>query len=452
MKKKLVVIGAGSAMFTQGLIADLLNQLPGGHTWAVALCDIVPETLKGIEFLVKKMAAAKNVCLDVTSSTNRCDLLPDADYVVSTIGVGGRRSWEQDVFIPRKYGIFQPVGDTAMPGGLSRAMRMVPAMIDIVNDVKKLAPSAMFFNYSNPMSIILRALAKTVDFPVTGLCMGTVGSQDYIADTMGYDRSCFTTLAAGINHCTFIYDFRYEGKCVKNEIRQKIETVYVDGFDSKMIDRFHGEKEIELMLSEPFSWFFFLNNGSFPAPGDRHVSEFFTEFFPGGAYYGKKLGVDAYPFEGVIAYGDAIHNKAMETAHSLDPLPGDFFTKFGGEHEQLIDIIDSIERDRRDVYYINNPNRGAIPGLPYDAVVEMPATATALGLMPLYMDTFPVELRSHTNRFLAGIELAAEAALRGDRRLLEEAILAGGYITDRGAVTKMTEELLTAQKTHLPQF
>lgn len=439
-------------MFTQGLIADLLNSRPGGYNWSVGLCDIESDVLEGVTLMTKKMAAAKGVALEITSSVDRCDVLPGADYVVSTIGVGGRRAWEQDVFIPRKYGIFQPVGDTAMPGGLSRAMRMVPAMVDILNDVRKFAPNAYFFNYSNPMAIICRALAKSVDFPVTGLCIGTPGSQWYIADYMGYERERFTTMAAGINHCTFIYDFRYDGKCVRDDIRRKVESEYIEDFNSKIIDRFHGKKEVEYFLGEPFAWSFFLRHGAFPAPGDRHITEFFTEYFPGGVYYGKTLGVDAYSFENVIANGDNIHKNTMEFARSPEPLPDDFFSHFHGEHEQLMAIIDSLESDRREVFYVNRINNGAISGLPNDAVVEMPAAVTGLGIMPLYSDAFPFELSCITNRFLTSIELAAEAALRGNRRLLEEAILIGGYISDKGAVARMTDELLIAQKDYLPQF
>ena len=452
MKKKLLIIGAGSAMFTQGLITDLIKKQPGGHTWSIALCDIDRDALEGITLLVKKMLAGSGLEMEVASSTDRCDLLPDADYVVSTIGVGGRRAWEQDVFIPRKYGVFQPVGDTAMPGGISRAMRMVPAMVEMAKDIRRLAPKARFFNYSNPMAVICRALNMTGDAPVTGLCIGTADSEWSIADYMGYERSRFTTLAAGINHCTFIYDFRYDGRCVKDEIRARVEKDYAGFLQTGRLDGLHGDGGAERTLDNPFAWDFFLRYGAYPAPGDRHVSEFFCEYFPGGAYYGKKLGVDVYSLERVIARGDKRHADAMATGRSSDPLPEHYFERSGGEHAQLNAIIDAIERDQRTVFYANLPNRGAVPNLPPWAVLELPSAAGANGLAPLYQAAFPNELACFTNRFLAGVELTAEAALRGDRRLMEEAIMMGGYIADKGAVSKMTDELLLAQKQHLPQF
>jgi len=453
MKKKLVLIGAGSVSFTKGLITDLLNRKPGGHDWTIALCDIDGKVLDGTMRFVKKMVAAKGLDLEVVSSTDRCDLLPGADYVVSTIGVGGRRAWEQDVLIPRKYGVFQPVGDTSMPGGISRAMRMIPAMLAIAIDIKKLAPDARFFNYSNPMAVICRALDKANIFPVTGLCHGSFGIEQYIAKLMGYELDRFTTFAAGINHCTFFYDFRYNGTDVKDEIRARIEKEYRKIHDSNIIDRLHGDsKNVESTLGEPFAWSFFLKYGAFPGPGDRHITEFFTEYFPGGAYYGKKLGIDAYSFEDTIEQGDRHHKEIMELGFSPNPLPDGFFEHEGGEYEQLIAIIDSIELDSRNIYYMNVPNHGAIPNLPHWAVIEMPAAATSGGIMPLYCDNFPDELAAMTNRFLACVELTADAALKGDRKLMEEAIITGGYINDIEAVRKMTDELLITHNEYLQQF
>ncbi len=434
MKKKLVIIGAGSAMFTQGLVMDLIKKKPGGHQWKLALVDIDGEILDDIVKLVTKMLREKEADIELEWSVDRCDCLPGADYIVTTIGVGGRRAWEQDVFIPRKYGINQPVGDTAMPGGISRAMRMIPSMLDIVRDTMRLAPNARFFNYSNPMAIICRAVRKALNYPITGLCIGTVGIEWYIADFMGWDRRRVTSEAAGINHCTFIYDYRLDGREALPMIREKLE------------------KEDPLKLDEPWAWSFFQKYGAFPAPGDRHITEFFTEHFPGGVYYGKKLGYDAFSFEGTINWGDRIYADTIKAARSPEPLGEEFFTHFHGEHEQLMDIIDSTERDLRSIFYMNVQNCGTIPNLPDWAVLEMPAVAGASGPRPVYLDNFPDILAGFTMRFLSTIEIAVDAALKGDRRLMEEAILSGGYISDRAAVHKMVEELLAIHKAYLPQF
>ena len=144
-RKKIVLIGAGSAVFTKGLIADFIQS--GFGSWEIALCDINEEILSSIRRLAEKMVAQKGADIQITASTDRRQLLPGADFVVTTIAVGGRRAWEQDVKIPRKYNIYQPVGDSVMPGGISRAQRMIPVMVEIARDIERLCPEAYFFFY-----------------------------------------------------------------------------------------------------------------------------------------------------------------------------------------------------------------------------------------------------------------------------------------------------------------
>ncbi|NLW87110.1 MAG: alpha-glucosidase/alpha-galactosidase, partial [Planctomycetes bacterium] len=156
-QEKIVLIGAGSAVFTQGLIADLIDR---GWSAELALVDVNGQALEVSRRLARKMVQASGAPVRVSADTDRRKVLPGASAVICTIGVGGRRAWEQDVFVPRKHGIYQPVGDSVMPGGASRSLRMIPAMVEIARDVLDLAPEALFFSYSNPMSTICRAVRK----------------------------------------------------------------------------------------------------------------------------------------------------------------------------------------------------------------------------------------------------------------------------------------------------
>ena len=119
------------------------------------------------------MIVATGASIVLKTAVDRKAVLKGATVVVTTIGVGGRRAWEQDVFIPRKFGLYYPVGDTSGPGGTSRALRMVPAMVDIARDVLDLAPDALFINYANPMAVICRAVHKATGADMIGLCTGT---------------------------------------------------------------------------------------------------------------------------------------------------------------------------------------------------------------------------------------------------------------------------------------
>ena len=149
MQETIVLIGAGSAMFTRGLVADLIH---AGAEADLALVDVDPEALEIAERLTAKMIAARGAPIRLRASVDRRAVLPGATVVICTVGVGGRRGWEQDVFIPRKYGIFAPVGDTVGPGGSSRALRMIPAMVAIAQDALELARTTGGPGCANPGS------------------------------------------------------------------------------------------------------------------------------------------------------------------------------------------------------------------------------------------------------------------------------------------------------------
>ena len=432
MPKKLVLIGAGSAMFTQGLLADIIKEESLGP-WEVGLVDTDPEALTVAYNLAKKMVEVKNADIVIKHSTNRKDFLVGTDIVITTIGVGGRRAWETDVFIPRKYGIYQPVGDTVGPGGISRAMRMVPAMKEIAEDILKLCPDTLFINYANPMTAICRALRKSTGVKVTGLCIGVHQVEKHLAEVLGVPHQEVTSIAVGINHLTFLIDFRHKGENAFAKTRQRAE-------------------ETGRINENPFSWSLFDIYGAYPAVNDRHVVEFFLEKFPNGKYYGKTLGIDVFSVEKTIEMGDSIYAEMAKLSKPEIRLNSEVFSKFSGEHSQTLEIITSIYKDQRKIFSANLPNNGAIPNLPSYAVLEMPAVANGKGFLPLGIDYFPDSLAAIINQRLACVELTVDAALEGDRKLMVEAMLADGAVRNRGTAEKLTDELLKVHKGLLPQF
>ena len=168
-KQKMVLVGAGSAMFTQGIVIDWIKQRPEGE-WEIALVDINPVILEATEKMVRRYMEATDRPAKITAAVDRRDVLDGATIVICTIGVGSRRAWEQDVFVPRQFGINQPVGDSVAPGGVSRAMRMIPPMVAIASDCDRMCPNARFINYGNPMTAVVRALWRKTNVRAVGLC------------------------------------------------------------------------------------------------------------------------------------------------------------------------------------------------------------------------------------------------------------------------------------------
>jgi len=454
--RKIVLIGAGSAMFTQGLVADIIRS-PDLGPWKLGLVDINSSALNVAEKLARRMVKARGANIEIEASTDRREILPEADVVVTTIAVGGRRAWELDVFIPRKYGIYQPVGDTVMPGGISRAMRMIPALVDIARDIKRICPNAWFFNYSNPMTANCWAIRKAAGVPVIGLCHGVFGVERQLAEFIGAPVEEVTSLYAGLNHLTFIFDLRWRGRDAWPLVRARLAQERGQPVDYQSLEQRFGAHPLSKdsafkAADNPFSWSLFEAYGAYPAVNDRHVTEFFPERFPQGSYYGKRLGLDAFSFERTIAEGDRFYAEMEAQALGEKPLDERIFERKPGEHEKLLEILHSIEYDERRIFSANLPNHGAVPNLPYDAILEMPVVATATGLRPLSIPDFPESLAAIINRKIAAIRLTVEAALTGSRKLLVEALLADGAVTDPGIAEKLGEELLEAHREYLPNF
>jgi alpha-galactosidase len=455
MTKKIVLVGAGSAMFTQGLLADLILS-PDLGPWELGLVDVDPQALETAEGLSRRMVESKEAEIAVSASTDRRDILPGADVVVTTIGVGGRRAWEADVFIPRKYGIYQPVGDSVMSGGVSRAMRMIPALVDVARDVKALCPNALFINYSNPMTANCWAIRTATGVPVVGLCHGTFHVERQLAEFIGAPPSEVTSMFVGLNHLTFIYDLRWKGRDAWPLVRARLAKERGQPNDleglGKAFPEMGATSSSFKAADNPFSWSVFETYGAYPAVNDRHVVEFFPERFPGGNYYGKRLGVDVYSVEDTIARGDRIYKDMRAQALGKASFDAQIFERAAGEHEQLLDILRSIGRDERSVYAANLPNRGAVPNLPADAVLELPAVATAGGLRAVQVLDLAPSLAAIVTRKLSAARLTVEAALSGDRRLFVEALLADGAVSDPQVAAKMGDELLQAHREYLPNF
>jgi len=437
MRRKMVLIGAGGLKFTHRIIFELIEdsqRVP----WHIALVDIDPKGLDAAVRITNKMIASKNADIEVSYSTERRDVLPGADYIVTAISVGGRDAEMRDYEITTRHGSLFPSHEYPSPIGMSIAMRMIPVFIEIASDIKKLCPNAHFFNFSNPMTAICTGVKKA-GFPIIGLCHGVKGMQKIISETFaGIDDKKVTNYSVGVNHMTIMTDYLYDGRDAWHILRDKLDE-----------KKRNGEE-----ITEPFGWDFFDENGgrAFPLPGDGHAISYFPERFPGGVYYGKKIGVEIFNFITANIERDEQYKRDVARAYSPEPLPGYFFDGLAGYREEILEIIVSMERDLRRVFSVNVTNNGAIKNLPPDAVVELPAAATAKGLLPLQINGFPDEFAKIIIKLLATADAVAEAALKGDKKLFAEAVLMGGYMMNKIKIQAMVEELISAQRDHLPQF
>ena len=244
--KKITFIGAGSTMFARQVLSALLayKDLP--------VCELVledlDETILAKTFrLVGLMVEQSGHDVRVSMTTDQKTALMGADFVINAIQVGGVDVWHQDIEIPKKYGVDQEVGDTLGPGGIFRALRQIPHTLSIVKDMEELCPEALFINYSNPLAPTTWAVSQASSVRTLGLCYGVSYTIAQLAGYLGIapwiahpsSREKWNQLLsskvpegvectyAGINHMTWLLDFKFQGKDMYPEIRQLTENAAV---------------------------------------------------------------------------------------------------------------------------------------------------------------------------------------------------------------------------------
>src|SRR3954453_13316818 len=183
----IVLIGAGSTVFTPGLMTDLASSRVF-EGWTVHLVDLNADAAETMARLGRRIAAERGADLTFVPQTDRRGAPPGARFGTTTIAVGAAAGWLRDVEVPARHGIEQTVGDSVGPGGVLRALRHVPELVAIATDVAELAPEAYLINYSNPLTANVRAVASRTPVRVVGLCHGTMHTLSAIARDLGVPR------------------------------------------------------------------------------------------------------------------------------------------------------------------------------------------------------------------------------------------------------------------------
>ena len=153
----------------------------------------------------------------------RQETIRDADFVVVMIQVGGLDAFGIDYEVPLKYGVDQCIGDSLGPGGIFRALRTIPVLVDIANDMKELCPDALMLNYANPMAACTWGIGTVPGIQFVGLCHGVQTTMDLIAGYVGIPKDEIDYIAAGINHMAWFLKLEKDGRDLYPILREKFE-------------------------------------------------------------------------------------------------------------------------------------------------------------------------------------------------------------------------------------
>jgi alpha-galactosidase len=427
---KIALIGAGSVVFAKNLIGDILS-FPELADARIALMDIDAARLQTAERMTQKVAAALHAKPAITTHADRRGALAGADYVINTIQVGGYRpSTVIDFEVPKRYNLRQTIADTVGIGGIMRALRTIPVLVDISRDMEAVCPDAWLLNYSNPMAMNCWALSRATAVRTVGLCHSVQGTAMQLAHDIGVPYGEISYQAAGINHMSFYLRFERHGEDLYPLMRKVVSEGRVPG---------NNRVRYEMLM----------RLGYFVTESSEH----FAEYTP---YFIRRDRPDL-----VERFGIPL-DEYISRCESMDKSWGDMKTFFDSDaplasversHEYGALIIHSLETGTPRVAYGNVPNRGLITNLQPGCCVEVPCLVDGSGIQPTLIGDLPPQLAALIMTNVNVQSLAVEAALSGKREHVYQAAMLDPHTAAEltlDEIWALVDELIAAHGDMIP--
>jgi alpha-galactosidase len=427
MNPRVVFIGAGSVEFTKNLLGDILSfpELAGSE---IVLHDIDPERLEAGTAIARWTSDTLGAPASISATLDRRAALEGADYVINMVQVGGHDATLLDFEIPLRHGLRQTIGDTLGIGGIFRALRTIPVMLGVAEDMAEECPDAWLLNYTNPMAMLCWAVydGSSVD-RVVGLCHSVQETTRHLARLVGVPFEDVTFLGAGINHQSFILRFERDGENLYPLLDEAIER------DPELARTVRVELYKRL--------------GYFPTESSEHSAEYVPWF----------MRHDDLVEHFRISVGEYVQ-RSEENLREYERIRAALASGEGFEIERSLEyaslIIDSIETGKERVIYGNVRNSGLIENLPNGCCVEVPCLVDRAGVQPTHVGELPPQLAALNRTFANVCELTVRAALEGKPEHVYHAAM-----LDPNAASSLTldeieavvDELLVAHGAALPE-
>jgi 6-phospho-beta-glucosidase len=417
---KVAVVGAGST-YTPELVSGLARERERLDVSELALMDVDAERLEVVGGLAGRMLDRDGFAgkLELTGELDRA--LDGADFVLVQIRVGGQKARLSDETVPLACGCIGQ--ETTGAGGLGKALRTVPVVLRIAERARELAaPTAWVVDFTNPVGIVTRALLDAGHRAV-GLCNVAIGFQRRFARELGVEPERVLVDQVGLNHLTWIRAVRVDGRDVLPQLlaQQGDELADELGVSRRLLDELGA-------IPSYYLHYFYLH--------DRVLAEQRTGV-------PRAETVAEIERELLELYRDPT---LTEKPALLEQRGGAFYS------EAAIGLIRSLAGGSGEVHVVDVANRGTLAGLAADDVVEVPASVSPDGVVPLPQPTLAPELLGLVQHVAAYERLAAAAATRGDPALVRKALLTHPLVGQAPLAEQLTELLLEAGAEHLPRF
>lgn len=461
MKKiKVVVIGAGSAGFGQGAIADLVASEPLKELdLEIALVDIDQKALDRmhkLSFMIRDYYKSK---AKISATTDRKEAFPGANYVIASVAQKRWDMWEKDFYIPLAYGFRQVFGENGGPGAAFHTLRSLNIMIPIVKDMEKLCPDALLLNFSNPESRVCLGVSKLTGIKVAGLCHGPIETLDRIGEILEKPVEEIELIVGGLNH--FHWALKIIDKKTGKDLYPEID---------KKIDKFDWQADsLTPVLYKLFGLI------TYPAPS--HPGEYlnFAHDIAGPKLIdwgigpvSHKLSATGHDLDYIIEgkfkrpsyelwsqdQADRIEKAINGEIPLTDREPMLNLSLTDTSRELAVPIICDIEFNlNRKELAANVCNTGfAVSNLPEDAIVEVPIIVNSNGIEPEKVGALPEPIAGLCQLQISIQKLLVEAYEKKSKKILFQALIIDPIIDNLKRAREMMETMLKVESDHLPEL
>lgn len=424
---KLAYIGGGSTR-APGCLACLIAQGENFRGSEIVLIDLDPRRLETVRLLAQRMAAAADLDIRFTATTDRAAGLTDCDAVLTSFRPGGFEARYLDESIPLRHGIIGQ--ETQGPGGFFMALRSIHAIKDIIADMERVCPRARLFNYTNPINIVAEAVTHRTDVATVALCEGPLIFPALVAQAAGLDPRGLETTMIGVNHGSWSIRHLHDGE----DFIAKVEAAWEEKRRDPALDAgrrrlLHMTVAEQSIPAEYFKYYYFRDEilrelQASPTTRSQDIMAQVPDFW---AHYEEQA---------------RLPSPKLEAARSRGVLD---------ELEIAIDVIDAVFNDRGEVWPVNVPNRGAIADLADDLVVEVPGYVDRHGVRPLASGRLPRQTAGLVHMLAEYQAATARVGWEGDRRQAIQALAGNPLVLSLAKAEALFDEMAAAHRPYLPE-
>ena len=434
---KIVTIGGGSS-YTPELIEGYIKRKDELPIEEIVLVDIEAgqEKLNIVGEMAKRMIKAAGLDWKVTLTLDRFNALKDADFVTTQFRVGLLDARVKDERIPLSHGILGQ--ETNGAGGMLKAMRTIPVIGSIIEDMRQQCPNAWLINFTNPAGMVTEAAINEFGWERTiGLCNVPITHCMDVSEKLNVEQAELNFQFAGINH---FHWHRVWDKAGNERTKEVIDLLYKEDEDAP-------DSALKNIHDAGYNVDQIQDLGLLPC-GYHHY------------YYSEDimLGHSIEEFKN----GETRAQVVKETERSLFELyknaeldyKPEELTQRGGTYysDAACEVIASIYNDKRTQMVVSTQNKGAIADLPYNSIIEVSAEITSHGAMPYNWGSFMPAARGMLQLMKGMEETVIRAAVEGNYGAALHAFTINPLVPAGNTAKRVLDELLYAHKEHLPQF